>query len=64
MDAEIPQLFKLGVVLEHVIITYIVPPERPLLPLAEPTALKKKFDNIFKATKLIIHFPCTKHNNG
>ena len=49
MDTEIPQL--LGVsksVLENVIFCH---QEDSLWPLAEPAALKKKFDDIFEATR-------------
>lgn len=49
MDAEIPHL--LGVsksVLENVIFCH---QEDSWWPLAEPSALKKKFDDIFEATR-------------
>ena len=49
MDTEIPQL--LGVsksVLENVIFCH---QEDSYWPLAEPAALKKKFDDIFEATR-------------
>ena len=51
MDAEIPHL--LGVsksVLENVIFCH---QEDSWWPLAEPSALKKKFDDIFEATRYV-----------
>lgn len=51
MDAEIPHL--LGVsksVLENVIFCH---QEDSYWPLAEPAALKKKFDDIFEATRYV-----------
>jgi DNA repair protein RAD50 len=52
MDAEIPHL--LGVsksVLENVIFCH---QEDSYWPLAEPAALKKKFDDIFEATRCYV----------
>jgi DNA repair protein RAD50 len=52
MDAEIPHL--LGVsksVLENVIFCH---QEDSYWPLAEPAALKKKFDDIFEATRFFL----------
>ena len=62
MDAEIPQLLGVSkAVLENVIFCH---QEDSYWPLAEPAALKKKFDDIFEATRLTItHSPCTKHIN-
>ncbi|KAJ7175865.1 P-loop containing nucleoside triphosphate hydrolase protein [Mycena filopes] len=49
MDAEIPQLLGVSkAVLENVIFCH---QEDSYWPLAEPAALKKKFDDIFEATK-------------
>ncbi|KAF8967155.1 AAA domain-containing protein [Flammula alnicola] len=49
MDAEIPQLLGVSkAVLENVIFCH---QEDSYWPLAEPSALKKKFDDIFEATK-------------
>jgi len=59
MDAEIPQLLGVSkAVLENVIFCH---QEDSYWPLAEPAALKKKFDDIFEATRLIItHSPLHK----
>jgi len=49
MDAEIPHLLGVSkAVLENVIFCH---QEDSYWPLAEPSALKKKFDDIFEATK-------------
>ena len=49
MDAEIPQLLGVSkAVLENVIFCH---QEDSYWPLAEPAALKKKFDDIFEATR-------------
>ena len=50
MDSEIPQLLGVSkAVLENVIFCH---QEDSYWPLAEPSALKKKFDDIFEATRL------------
>jgi len=49
MDSEIPQLLGVSkAVLENVIFCH---QEDSYWPLAEPSALKKKFDDIFEATR-------------
>lgn len=49
MDAEIPHLLGVSkAVLENVIFCH---QEDSYWPLSEPAALKKKFDDIFEATK-------------
>jgi DNA repair protein RAD50 len=49
MDAEIPTLLGVSkAVLENVIFCH---QEDSYWPLAEPAALKKKFDDIFEATR-------------
>ena len=49
MDSEIPQLLGVSkAVLENVIFCH---QEDSYWPLAEPAALKKKFDDIFEATR-------------
>lgn len=49
IDAEIPQLLGVSkAVLENVIFCH---QEDSYWPLAEPAALKKKFDDIFEATR-------------
>lgn len=49
MDVEIPQLLGVSkAVLENVIFCH---QEDSYWPLAEPSTLKKKFDDIFEATK-------------
>lgn len=51
MDAEIPHLLGVSkAVLENVIFCH---QEDSYWPLSEPAALKKKFDDIFEATKLV-----------
>lgn len=51
MDTEIPQLLGVSkAVLENVIFCH---QEDSYWPLAEPAALKKKFDDIFEATRYI-----------
>jgi len=51
MDSEIPQLLGVSkAVLENVIFCH---QEDSYWPLAEPSALKKKFDDIFEATKCV-----------
>jgi len=51
MDAEIPQLLGVSkAVLENVIFCH---QEDSYWPLAEPAALKKKFDDIFEATRYV-----------
>ena len=55
MDAEMPHL--LGVsksVLENVIFCH---QEDSYWPLAEPGTLKKKFDDIFEATRSVVSIP-------
>ena len=51
MDIEIPQLLGVSkAVLENVIFCH---QEDSYWPLAEPLTLKKKFDDIFEATKYV-----------
>ena len=51
MDAEIPQLLGVSkAVLENVIFCH---QEDSYWPLAEPSTLKKKFDDIFEATRSV-----------
>lgn len=55
MDTEIPQLLGVSkAVLENVIFCH---QEDSYWPLAEPAALKKKFDDIFEATRYLGTFP-------
>jgi DNA repair protein RAD50 len=55
MDTEIPQLLGVSkAVLENVIFCH---QEDSYWPLAEPAALKKKFDDIFEATRYLIIIP-------
>lgn len=52
MDSEIPQLLGVSkAVLENVIFCH---QEDSYWPLAEPSALKKKFDDIFEATRCVL----------
>lgn len=54
MDSEIPQLLGVSkAVLENVIFCH---QEDSYWPLAEPATLKKKFDDIFEATKFALNF--------
>lgn len=54
MDSEIPQLLGVSkAVLENVIFCH---QEDSYWPLAEPSALKKKFDDIFEATRFLLSF--------
>lgn len=56
MDTEIPQLLGVSkAVLENVIFCH---QEDSYWPLAEPSALKKKFDDIFEATRYLATCPC------
>lgn len=56
MDIEIPQLLGVSkAVLENVIFCH---QEDSYWPLAEPAALKKKFDDIFEATRYTILTSC------
>jgi DNA repair protein RAD50 len=49
MDAEVPRLMGVSkAILENVIFCH---QEESNWPLAEPSALKKKFDDIFEASK-------------
>lgn len=51
MDIEIPRLLGVSkAVLENVIFCH---QEESYWPFAEPSALKKKFDDIFEATKYV-----------
>lgn len=51
MDAEIPQLLGVSkAVLENVIFCH---QEDSYWPLSEPSLLKKKFDDIFEATRFV-----------
>ena len=53
MDAEIPNLLGVSkAVLENVIFCH---QEDSYWPLSEPATLKKKFDDIFEATKCVVH---------
>lgn len=53
MDIEIPQLLGVSkAVLENVIFCH---QEESYWPLAEPAALKKKFDDIFEATRSVVY---------
>lgn len=57
MDVEIPQLLGVSkAVLENVIFCH---QEDSYWPLAEPAALKKKFDDIFEATRYVQRYPDT-----
>ena len=53
MDQEIPHLLGVSkAVLENVIFCH---QEDSYWPLSEPATLKKKFDDIFEATKYVVH---------
>ena len=53
MDSEIPHLLGVSrAVLDNVIFCH---QEDSYWPLSEPATLKKKFDDIFEATKYVVH---------